>query len=388
MRKRLLVLPKNHSIFLFGARNTGKSTLIEQRFPHTSIFSIDLLDPDQETRYQQNPNEFYRAVKALPSTVTHVIVDEVQKVPVLLNVVQRLMKLKKHFFVITGSSARKLKRGAANLLAGRAFVYHLFPFSFLELGDDFLLDKALQWGTLPDIFTCHNDHDRQTFLSSYAHTYLKEEIVAEQLIRNLQPFRQFLEIAAQMNGQLINFASIARDVKVDEKTVKTYFEILEETLIGFFLEPFHQSVRKRQSDRSKFYFFDTGVKNALARQLSIPLTSGNYAYGQAFGHYVITEVYRLQHYFQPEYRLSHIRTPAGVEIDLVIERPGKTTLLIEIKSTDTVTESMLSHLSNIGKDVKNTELLCLSNDPYLKEINGVKIYPWQLGLKEIFSIKK
>lgn len=385
MRHRLLTLPKKHSLFLFGARNTGKSTLIENRFSQQHTFVIDLLDFEQEMYYQTNPGALYDVVKQLPNTITHVVIDEIQKVPKLLDAVQRLMKLKKHFFVMTGSSARKLKRGAANLLAGRAFVYYLFPFSFLELVDAFSLSNALAWGTLPDIFTCEDDVAKRAFLMSYAHTYLKEEIVAEQLVRNVQPFRRFLEVAAQMNGQIVNYANIAKDVKADTKTIKTYFEILEETLIGFFLEPFHQSVRKRQSEKPKFYFFDVGVQRALAQQLSVPMTPGNYAYGQAFEHYVMTEAFRLKHYFQPEYRFSHIRTPAGVEIDLVIERPGKKTLFIEIKSTTQVTRDMLAHVINMGKSIRNTELLCLSNDPYVKEIDGVMIYPWQTGLKEIFQ---
>ena len=220
---------------------------------------------------------------------------------------------------------------------------------------------------------------------SYAHTYLKEEIIVEQLVRNLQPFRKFLEVAAQSNGQIINYANIARDVKADEKTIKAYFEIVEETLIGFFLEPFHQSVRKRQSAKPKFYFFDVGVKRALARELSIPLTPGNNAYGLAFEHFIMTEVFRLGHYFQPEYRFSHIRTPADVEINLVVERPGKKTLLVEIKSTGQVTRSMLTPLIHIARDLPNSQAICLSNDPHLKEIDGIMVYPWQLGLRYIFE---
>ena len=386
MLKRLLTLPKSHSFFLFGARNTGKSTLIREQFPVNSTFLVDLLDIEEEARYQDNPADFYHVVKALPDHITHVVIDEVQKIPKLLDTVQRLMQYKKHHFIMTGSSARKLKHGGANLLAGRAFVYDLFPFSFLELNDSFSLDAALRWGTLPEIFDCEDDVSRQAFLMSYSHTYLKEEIVQEQLVRKLQPFRKFLEVAAQTNGQIVNYANIARDIKADEKTVKNYFEILEETLIGFFLEPYHQSVRKRQSEKPKFYFFDTGVKRALSRQLSIPLTSGNNAYGNAFEHYILTEVFRLQHYFQPEYRLSHIRTPAGVEVDLVIERPQQDTLVIEIKSTQQVTAGMLGNLISIGKDIPNSQIICLSNDPYTKVINGVIVYPWQIGLKEIFKL--
>ena len=387
VRQRLLTLPKKHSFFLLGARNTGKSTLITSQFPAKHSFLIDLLDAEQEAFYQFHPADLYRIVMSLPDHVTHIVIDEIQKAPKLLDSVQRLMKHKKHYFILTGSSARKLKRGGANLLAGRAFVYYLFPFSFLEVEDVFSLNEALRWGTLPEIFALNDDAEKQAFLSGYAHTYLKEEIVMEQLVRQLQPFRKFLEVAAQTNGQIVNYANIANDVKADEKTVKTYFEILEETQVGFFLEPFHYSVRKRQSEKPKFYFFDTGVKRALARELSVSLTPGNNAYGLAFEHYIMTEVFRLGRYFQPEYRFSHIRTPAGVEVDLVVERPGKKTVLIEIKSTQQVTSSMLTPLINIAKDLPKSEALCLSNDPHLKEIDGVMIYPWRLGLQHIFQIK-
>lgn len=384
MRRRLLTLPKTHSFFLLGARNTGKSTLIETQFSANTSFTVDLLDTAQEVVYQANPEELYHIVKTLPDHITHVIIDEIQKVPKLLDSVQRLMKYKKHYFILTGSSARKLKRGGANLLAGRAFIYYLFPFSFLEMEGVFSLNHALCFGTLPEIFSVSSDTEKKAFLMSYAHTYLKEEIIVEQLVRQLQPFRHFLEVAAQTNGQLINYANIARDVRVDEKTIKTYFSILEETLVGFFLEPFHHSVRKRQSEKPKFYFFDTGVKRALARELSTPLLPSTNAYGQAFEHFIMTEVVRLGHYFQPEYRFSYIRTPADVEIDLVIERPGKTTLLIEIKSTQQVLRPMLTPLLRIAKDLPNSEAWCLSNDPHIKEVDGVMIYPWQLGLREIF----
>lgn len=352
MFTRLLSLPKKRSFFLFGARNTGKSTLIRQQFDDKTSILFDLLDAEQEIRFSSNPNEFYNTVKALPANITHVLIDEIQKIPKLLDAVHRLMQDKNRYFVMTGSSARKLKYGGANLLAGRAFVYNLFPFSFLELEDKFDLQHALRWGTLPEIYDCDTDQERQQFLMSYSHTYLKEEIWAEHLIRNLEPFRRFLDVAAQSNGKIINFANIARDVKVDEKTIKVYFQILEDTLIGFMLEPFHNSVRKRQSGKPKFYFFDTGIVRSLTRCLSIPLQPGNNAYGNAFEHFIIAECCRLGSYLQPEYRFSHIRTPSNVEVDLVIERSGQPTLLIEIKSTSQVTRNMLNNLINISKDVK------------------------------------
>lgn len=385
MLNRLLVLPKKRSFFLFGARNTGKSTLIENTFNEETSTFFDLLNVEQEARFASNPSEFFNIVQALPTHITHVIIDEIQKVPKLLDEVQRLMKDKNKYFVITGSSARKLKHGGANLLAGRAFIYHLFPFSFLELKDSFHLDQALQWGTLPEIYACETDQERQQFLMSYAHTYLKEEIWAEHLIRKLEPFRRFLEVAAQSNGKIINYTNISRDVGADDKTIKSYFQILEDTLIGFFLEPFHHSVRKRLSEKPKFYFFDTGVCRSLARLLSIPLQVGNHAYGNAFEHYIIIECFRLASYFQPEYRFSYLRTTSDVEIDLVVERPGKPLLLIEIKSSTQVTREILGSFIRLSKDIPGSEAICLSNDPYAKLIEHVKVLPWQQGLIQIFN---
>lgn len=383
MIPRVLELPPKKSFFLFGARNIGKSTLIDQQYSGTHSITFDLLDQEQASRFS-TPNELYHVVKALPNHVTHIILDEIQKIPSMLDDVQRLMKDKSKYFIMTGSSARKLKRGGANLLAGRAFVYHLFPFSFLELGDSFDLPHALQWGTLPEIFDCQNDQERQQFLMSYGHTYLKEEIWNEHFIRQLDPFRKFLEVAAQCNGTIVNYTNIAKNVGVDDKTVKSYFSILEDTLIGFFLEPYSQSIRKRQSEKPKFYFFDTGVTRALARTLSIPLQPKTHAYGNAFEHYIITECIRLASYYKPEYQFSYIKTPSNVEIDLIINRPGQTTLLVEIKSTTNATADKLSAFARLSKDFPNSEAICLSNDKYAKQIGRITIYPWQTGLREIF----
>ncbi len=226
MFQRLLQLPDKRHFFLFGARNTGKSTLVKHMFSNANSRYIDLLDSAQEDRYNKDPNIFANEVDALSDQVKHVIVDEIQKVPRLLDVVQMLMGRTNKHFIMTGSSARKLKYGSANLLAGRAFVYHLFPLSSIEMADEFVLDDALRWGTLPETVKCETDLERQEFLNAYAHTYLKEEIMVEQLLRKLDPFRKFLEVAAQCNGKILNFSNIARDVGVDDKTIKSYFSIL------------------------------------------------------------------------------------------------------------------------------------------------------------------
>lgn len=384
MIPRLLALPENRSFFLFGARNIGKSTLIAQQFSGANAITFDLLEADLVDRFSSIPNEFFNIVEGLPEQITYIIIDEIQKVPKLLDDVHRLMKKKTKYFIMTGSSARKLKHGGANLLAGRAFVYNLFPFSFLELGDLFNLDEALQWGTLPEIYECQSADEKQQFLISYGHTYLKEEIWDEHFIRQLPPFRRFLEIAAQCNGTIVNYSNIAKDVKVDDKTVKSYFSILEDTLVGFFLESYHGSIRKRQSEKPKFYFFDTGVTRALARQLSIPLQRKTHAYGNAFEHYIMTECVKLKNYFKQEYQFSYLKTANDVEIDLIIDRPGKPTLLIEIKSATEVTAEKLSSFSRISRDFPNSEAICLSNDNYIKKIDHITIYPWQEGLKKIF----
>lgn len=385
MYARLLTLPKNRSFFLFGPRNTGKSTLIEEQFPVSHSLWLDLLDTTLQTRLLENPEELFYQVNNLSSEITHVVIDEVQKVPKLLDVVQRLMKKKNKFFILTGSSARKLKRGGANLLAGRAFVYHLYPLTFIELGKDFNLDVALSWGTLPEMLLLKTDAERFELLTAYAHTYLKEEIWEEHVIKTLAPFRKFLEVAAQSSGKIVNFANIAREVGVDDKTIKAYFEILEDTLIGFFLEPYNQSVRKQVSGKPKFYLVDTGLTRALARQLEIPLKPGTHAYGNAFEQYIITEIMRLASYFRHQYRFSYLRTINDVEVDLIIERPGKSTLYIEIKSTDGIRSDMLTFFKKISKDEKNVEALCLSNDPYAKKFDHVLALPWQEGIKKIFN---
>ncbi len=382
---RLLELPKNHHFFLFGARNTGKSTLIEQLYPPESTLTIDLLDSTEEDRFARNPNELSQIVSALPASITHVVIDEIQKVPRLLDIVHRLMKKSQPYFVMTGSSARKLKKGGANLLAGRAFVYHLFPFTSVELGKQFNLDEALQWGTLPAIFTYPDDPKKQEFLHAYAHTYLKEEIWGEQLIRQLDPFRRFLEVAARSNGKIINFSNIARDVGVNDKTISSYYSILEDTLIGFFLEPFHHSFRKRLNNKPKFYFFDLGVVRALSRLTTVPLLPQTNSYGNAFEHFVILECMRLAEYHRLEYRFTYLRTINDTEIDLIVERPGKPLLCIEIKSATNINLEDISAFAKLCRDLPQAEPIVLCNEKYIKKIDDVIVLPWQQGIQQYFS---
>ncbi len=286
---------------------------------------------------------------------------------------------------MTGSSARKLKYGGANLLAGRAFVYNLYPLTSLEIGKNFDLDQALCWGTLPAIlYKMKTDEDKINFLRSYTQSYLKEEIWLEQFIRKVDPFRKFLEVAAQCNGEIINVANIARDVGVDDKTVRQYFSILEDTLMGFRLEPYSTSLRKGLLSKPKFYFFDGGVSRSLTRMLTVPLKKASSDYGKAFEHFVILECIRLANYYYPDYRFSYLRTKNEVEVDLVVERPGKKTLFIEIKSAQEIYPEKLSSFLTFTKDIPHSESICMSQIHQAQKIDHVLVLPWREALQTYF----
>lgn len=383
MFRRLLRTSRRHSFFLFGARGTGKTTYLRETFDPDRALYVDLLDPEEEDRYRRNPGRLEGQIRALPPSVEWVLLDEVQRAPRLLDVVHRLIESTRMLFALTGSSSRKLRRGASNLLAGRAFVHELYPLAFPELRDAFDLDAALRWGTLPGIYALNDDGDRQAFLRAYSQTYLKEEIVAEQIIRRLDPFRHFLEVAAQSNGAIVNYTNIARDVGADPKTVISYFGILEDTLVGFLLPPFHRSIRKQQRMGPKFYYFDPGVKRALARTLGLPLRPGTYDYGKAFEHFVVTQIRHLARYRFPDWRLSYLRTGAGAEVDLVIERPGLPVVLVEIKSAGAVSDRDVRVLSRFTSDFSDPLALCVSRDPTRMRIGDVLCVHWRDALEEL-----
>ena len=222
------------------------------------------------------------------------------------------------------------------------------------------------------------------FLRAYCSTYLKEEIKEEQLIRKMEPFLKFLEVSAQSNGTIINYSKIARDSGTDSKAVERYFEILSDTLLGFVLLPFHHSVRKRQSQKSKFYLFDLGVKRALEHTLRVPVQEGTYAFGRAFEHFFILECVRMNDYFRKDYRFSYLRTKDDLEIDLIIERPGEKLLLIEIKSSTTVDEIEISRLRAIKNDLEPCELWVASRESQPRYLDFATIFPWELILEKLF----
>lgn len=383
MISRILKFPASHSFFLFGPRGVGKTTLLKERLPKDQTYIIDLLDFDTESRLVRRPKEFSEILNALPSTIKWVVIDEVQKLPFLLDEVHRSIEAdSSRFFALTGSSARKLKRGQANLLAGRAFTYHLAPLASIELGDQFDLDRALHFGTLPKAWMLPSDEERQMYLRTYAGTYLKEEIQNEGLVRRLDGFRRFLPTVGVENGMILAWSNIAQEVGLSAKTVQSYFEILEDTLIGFFLPAFRRSIRKRQRTHPKFYLFDPGVKRALAQELHVPLNPGSDAYGRAFEHFWIIELMRMSAYCQADFRYSYFATN-DIEIDLVVERPNLPLLFIEIKSTERVHDSALRPLRSVVKNVAGAQGICICREPRKRYVGSILICPWQEALSAV-----
>ena len=284
MFKRLVKLPENKSFFLFGPRGAGKSTLLQSTFRDKKPVVFDLLDVELVDELSLHPKRF---IERIGKDATTVIVDEIQKLPKLLDYVHALIEEKKIQFILTGSSARRLKQKGTNLLAGRALVRELYPFSTFELNENFDLTKALERGGLPDSYLANTGEDSADYLRAYTLTYLEKEIQQEQWVRKLEPFRRFLIIAAQMNGKIINRSSVARDLGVDDMTVESYFEILEDTYIGFRLRAFHRSPRKQIREAPKFYLIDPGIKRSLERTTRVPLLPQTTAFGDAFEHWVI-----------------------------------------------------------------------------------------------------
>lgn len=308
---RLLKRPER-SFFLFGPRGIGKSTWLHQVLPES--FRLDLLDASLFLELSRDPHRLEALVGKKPAGAW-VVLDEIQKVPALLDEVHRLMESRRWRFALCGSSARKLRRGGANLLAGRALTLSMESFSAAELGTGFDLDFALNWGLLP--FVLEEPDTAADILAAYVNTYLKEELQAEGLIRNVPPFVRFLAVAGQINGQIVNAQNISREASVARSTVDTYFAILTDTLVGHFLPAWRPGLKVREVAQPKFYWFDPGVARAAAELLRDP--ADKQWQGLALETLIYHEL-RVYNEISGKHRsVSYYRTSAGVEVDFIVE---------------------------------------------------------------------
>lgn len=361
------------SVFLFGARQTGKSTILRQQFP--DAIYIDLLDTELKGRFKRRPGLLYEML-ADKAAGTLVIIDEIPEVPELLNEVHRLISERGLVFVLCGSSARKLKRKGYNTLGGRAYPVYLFPFVSAEL-PDFNLEQAVNYGMLPPHYLAKNPQRR---LSAYIDVYLKEEIKEEALVRNLNAFQRFLEVAALTDGEMVNYQNIAQDCGVSANTVMSYFDILEDTLIGFRMPAYTKTMKRRLVQAPRFYYFDVGVANHLLHRKN--LVRGTVEYGHAFEHLVVQELRAWLGYTQSTDRLSYWRTYTGQEVDVVI---GDARVAIEIKSVEEVLPRHLKGLKAFKADYPECRSIIVSLDPIERRMGDVECLPVLKFFKMLWS---
>ena len=361
------------SLFLWGARQTGKSTLLGTLFPN--IRRYDLLKSEEFERLFRNPALLREELQNADSHGL-VIIDEVQKIPQLLDEVHWLMCNRNIRFVLCGSSARKLIRHGANLLGGRALRAVMYPLVSAEI-PDFDLHKAIHNGMLPRHYMVENPQRR---LQAYIGDYLNEEIRAEALSRNLLSFTRFMEIAAQCSGEMIVYNNIAQDCGVSANTVKEYFNILEQTMIGYLIPGFTATNKRRAIVAPKFYYFDVGIVNYLLKRRQI--VQGTEAFGHAFEHLLIQEIIAYLGYHNSDEKLTYWRTSGGYEVDCII---GNGHIAIEFKSCDEVKSRHTKGLKAFKEEYPNVRLMVVSMDKYKRTMNDVEIFPATDFLSELWN---
>lgn len=367
---------RDDSMFLWGPRQTGKSTLLKQLFPDAPYY--DLLKSEVYTLYKMKPSRLRDECMMMDEGEV-VIIDEVQKIPELLDEVHWLMVNRGIHFILCGSSARKLKRSGANLLGGRAIRKTLHPLVSAEI-PDFDIDKAVNVGMLPRHYLASSPAKR---IQAYVGDYLQQEVIAEALVRNLDSFTRFMEVAAISDGEMVNYTKIASECGVSSKTVKEYFVILQETLLGNMLPAYTKTVKRRVQVAPKFYYFDVGITNYLLHRA--PLRRGTAEYGHAFEHLIVQEVMAYMDYSESMKGLSFWHTQNNVyEVDLVV---GNAEVAIEIKSSDNVTTSHLKGLKAFGEEHPDCKLIVVSLEERPRMMNSVEIWPAQAFLKRLWDGK-
>lgn len=362
------------SFFLFGPRTTGKTTLIRRQLAKTA-FIIDLLDSRYFLRLSGEPHDLESLIAANPADI--IVIDEIQRIPDLLNEIHRLIEAKKQTFLLTGSSARKLRRGKANLLAGRVWNAGMFPLIYREV-PDFNLNRYLRYGGLPGVYLSKHPEEE---LDAYVNTYLKEEILAEGLIRRLPPFSRFLKTIAMANGEMINFTKLANDSQVPPSTVTEYVGLLEDTLIGFLLPAWSESKKRKAIKTGKFYFFDPGVTHTLAGTETLDRNSN--LYGKSFEQFIGMELRAYLSYKRKKIPLTYWRSKSGHEVDFLIG----TKTAIEVKASKKISKNDLKGLRYLKEEGVFQNLLLVSQDPVRIRTDDILCIPWQQFLSDLWKDK-
>jgi predicted AAA+ superfamily ATPase len=372
----LLNLVKKKSFFLLGPRATGKSYLIKETLGQDMVL-FNLLRSNLYLKLSSAPWELEAMIDAQleQQDAKFIVIDEIQKIPSLLDEVHRLIEDRKMRFLLTGSSARKLKRGHANLLAGRAWIAHLYPLSFSEI-PQFNLDRYLRYGGLPAIYP---SHEPQEELNAYVHTYLYEEIQAEGLVRNLPQFSRFLNVAALANGQMLNFAQIASDSGVAASTVREYYAILEDTLIGFMLTPWTKSQKRKAISTAKFYLFDLGVCHTLAQTQTLDRNSD--LYGRSFEHLIALELNAYLSYNRLDIPLQYWRSTHQHEVDFIVGDQ----IAIEVKASKKISERDIKNLKILKEENVFSSFYLISHDVNEMKIDNIYCIHWQHFLDLLWS---
>ena len=367
---------------LFGARQTGKTTLLRSVIEtEAHKIEFDLQDASLRLAFERNPGSFSEQLLAAAPHPRVVFVDEIQKAPMLLDEIHWLIENHKIQFILTGSSARKLKRASANMLGGRALLRHLFPFLYLELENDFDLEKVLKLGSLPGMYFDSPETATEK-LTSYVETYLKEEIMLEAAVRNIGHFHRFLEVAAQHATELLNFENIAREASIKSGVIKSYLQILDDTLIGYILPPWDQSVRKQLGKHPKFYFFDNGVLNSINRQSANAQIHPELR-GKLFEQWIINEVRAVLSYLRSSFKMYFWQTKAGNEVDLLLARNNLPEIAIEIKAKRSIGPKDMSGLKSLGEEYPQVKQLLVCEEVFPRSEGEIQILPYKTFLSEL-----
>lgn len=376
MYSRTIKPPKNKSFFLFGPRGTGKSTWVRSVFADSPY--LDLLESDLYNLLLASPQRLETLIP--PGYEGRVVIDEIQRIPELLNEVHRLIEKRGLLFVLTGSSARKLRRKGVNLLAGRALTRRMHPLTVTELGDDFTLNHSLQWGQMPMTFS---DPDPAAYLSSYVSTYLREEVQQEGLTRNLQAFARFLEAATFSQAAPLNISEVARECNVNRKLAEEYFNILEDLLLGVKLPAFGKRARRRVVAHPKFFLFDTGVYRAV-RPKGI-LDRPEEIDGAALETLIFQELRAINDNFELGYDLYYWRTASQLEVDFILY--GQQGLVaIEVKRTSTLRKRDFRGLKAFCRDYPMARAVLIYGGRYRRYEGDVEVIPIHEALSSIYDL--